>query len=249
LRNSEPNHYATLGLDQQCTEAQVQAAYRILAKRFHPDINPDSPDAIARTREINAAYEVLSDASRRAEYDRERLATEAAGIERPARGAGRTERNVAQDVHLKIEEFLRGTNLDVKVIDPSNPDGPEVYQLIIPPETAPGARFRIPREGAGKAGFVTVRARALPGYQFKVRGSDLRCDLKINFKRAAQGGNEMLRGANGSMLRVPIPPGVASGEVIRIAEEGLPKPRGGRGDLLVRIMYRPEVKITRSSGR
>jgi molecular chaperone DnaJ len=248
LQNSEPDYYATLGLDRKCTEAQVQSAYRILAKRFHPDLNPGSASAMARTQEINAAYETLSDPEKRRAYDEERIARKSAP-KSESRRTGKVERNVAQDVHLKIEEFLRGTSLDVKVIDPGNPDGPEVYQLLIPPETAPGARFRIPREGASKGGFVTVRARALPGYQFKVRGSDLRCDLKINFKRAAQGGYEMLRGANGSMLRVPIPPGVASGEVIRIADEGLPKQRGGRGDLLVRIMYRPEVKITRSSSR
>jgi DnaJ-class molecular chaperone len=43
---------------------------------------------------------------------------------------------------------------------------------------------------------------------------------------------------------VQIPPGVARGEVLRIAGEGLPKSRGGRGDLLVRIVYTPEVRIT-----
>jgi DnaJ-class molecular chaperone len=48
------------------------------------------------------------------------------------------------------------------------------------------------------------------------------------------------------MLRVYIPAGVSRGEVLRLAGQGLPKPRGGRGDLLVRITYRPEVRITRA---
>ena len=47
------------------------------------------------------------------------------------------------------------------------------------------------------------------------------------------------------MLRVPIPRGTARNEIIRIPNEGLPKPRGGRGDLLVRITYRIEVRIRR----
>jgi DnaJ-class molecular chaperone len=51
------------------------------------------------------------------------------------------------------------------------------------------------------------------------------------------------------MVRVQIPPGVGRGAVLRIAGEGLPKPRGGRGELLVRIAYRPEVRTSRVGGR
>jgi molecular chaperone DnaJ len=58
----------------------------------------------------------------------------------------------------------------------------------------------------------------------------------------------MMPGVTGAPLRIQIPAGIARGEVLRIAGEGLPKPRGGRGDLLVRITYRPEVRISRSIG-
>ena len=58
-----------------------------------------------------------------------------------------------------------------------------------------------------------------------------------------------MRGATGNFLRVPVPKKVSRGEIIRLAGEGLPKPRGGRGDLLVRVIYRPEVRITRRSAR
>ena len=96
---------------------------------------------------------------------------------------------------------------------------------------------------------MTVRVKPLPHFRFKVRGSDLRCDLKIKNERATQGGVEMIAGISGGMLRVQIPRSVGRGEIIRIAGEGLPKPRGGRGDLLVRIVYRPEVRISRSARR
>ena len=56
-------------------------------------------------------------------------------------------------------------------------------------------------------------------------------------------------GPTGAPLRVSIPAGVGRAAVLRVSGEGLPKPRGGRGDLLVRITYRPEVRITRSAGR
>ncbi len=249
LNNAEPDYYAVLGLDSKCTNAQIQSAYRILAKRFHPDLNPGSPAAKERTQAINAAYELLSSPSDRRAYDESRAVRTANASRDSAARAGTIERTIAKDVHLRIEDFLRGTALDVKVSDSGNPDGPETYHLIIPPETAPGARFRIPRTGAYKGGFVIVRTKTLPGFRFKVRGSDLRCDLTTNSKRVALGGYETITGATGSPVRVQIPPGIVRGGVIRVAGEGLPKPRGGRGDLLVRVLYRPEVTITRSPRR
>ena len=97
-----------------------------------------------------------------------------------------------------------------------------------------------------EGGYVSVKAKARPDVRFKVRGSDLRCDLRISSQRAAQGGSESVRGLTGNFLRVPIPARLKSGEIIRLVGEGLLKPHGGRGDLLVRVMYRPEVRITRT---
>ncbi len=239
------NHYATLGLDSLCTLEQIRAAYRILAKQHHPDLNPHSPEALRRTQELNAAHEILSDSERRSAYD-----CELAAAKRSApRRSGKIERNLVQEVQLQIEEFLRGTSLEVRVKDPANPGGLEVYELVVPPNTAPGTRFNVPRSDPFGGGFVKVRLRARPGFRFKVRGSDLRCDLRISAQRATQGGVEMVSNATGAKLRVTIPPRVGRGEVLRIPGEGLPKARGSRGDLLVRITYRPEVQISRQTKR
>lgn len=246
LQNTGPDHYSVLGLDRGCTVAQIRAAYRLLSKRHHPDVNHGSSEAVERTRELNAAHEVLSNPESRRAYDRELRAADAPST--PAR-PGKIERNISHDARLRIEDFIRGTSLEVRVNDPANPNGPEIYQLAVPPETAPGTRFRLPRAEPFAGGFVQVRVRALPGFRFKARGSDLRCDLRINSRRATQGGTETIAGATGAPLRVNIPPGVSRGEILRIPAEGLPKPRGGRGDLLVRITYRPEVRISRASGR
>ncbi len=237
---SRPNHYATLGLDRLCSLDQIRAAYRILAKKHHPDLNPGSAAALAHTQDINAAYEVLGDPDLRREYDAERARDEKKA--RPARGT-RSTPNLTQDVHLRLDEFFRGATLDVRVNDPGHTAGAEVYPLTIPPETAPGARFKVPRLDGG---HVIVRVRVRPDHRFKARGSDLRCDLRIHLQRAAQGGTEMVHGPGGNQLRVVIPRGVARGEILRVPGEGLPKPRGGRGDLLVRVTYRPEVRITRA---
>ena len=243
MQRAKTNHYAVLGLDHRCSAEQIRAAYRALTKQFHPDLNRGSTEAHTRTQQLNAAYEILSDPDSRRTYDQS-LAEEAR-LKRTAR-TGKPQSNITQDIHLRLEEFFRGTTLEVRVNDPGNPDGPELYSLQVPPATAPGTRFRIAREGTSSGGHVLVRVRARPDFRFKIRGSDLRCDLRITTRRAAQGGSEFLRGPLGDVIRVPITPGIARGDEIRIEGEGLPKPRGGRGDLLVRIVYTPEVRITRA---
>jgi DnaJ-class molecular chaperone len=239
---AEQNHYATLGLDRRCTLAQIRAAYRLLAKQLHPDLNPNSPAAIQHTQELNAARETLGDPARRREYDRE---LDAGKKSAATQRAGKIQRNISQEINLRLEDFFRGTTREIRVNDPANPVGAEIYQFVIPPNTAAGTRFRLPRNEPFAGGFVQLRLRAMPNFRFKMRGSDLRCDLKISSKRAAQGGVEMIRGISGALLRVQIPPGIGRNEIIRVPGEGLPKPRGGRGDLLVRIIYRVEVHIAR----
>lgn len=239
MEAAKTNCYTVFGLDADCTAEQIRAAYRLLAKQFHPDLNGGSREAEARTQALNLAYETLSDPARRRDYDQE--LADAKKVQRTCSGIAH--RNISQDVHLRIDEFFRGTTREVSVNDPGNLSGKERFELVVPPGTAVGTRFRLNREVGG---VVIIRVLALPHFQFKVRGADLRCDLKINFKRAAQGGEEMVAGPTGARLRVKIPAGVERGEIIRIAGEGLPKLRGGRGDLLARVMYQPEVRIRKA---
>jgi DnaJ-class molecular chaperone len=235
------DHYATLGLDSDCTEADIRAAYRLLAKEHHPDRNGHSVAAHQRTQALNAAYEILSDLENRRAYDESRRAAKPTSS-----GRGSSQRTLAQDVLLPLIDFLRGTRLEIRVADPAAPGETEVYELSVPPETAPGAKFRVPRTNNPHGGVVIVRLKPRPDPRFKVRGSDVRCDLRINAARATQGGTEMVRDIVGNSVRVTIPRHVARGELIRIAAAGLPRSRGGRGDLIVRVQYRPEVKIRRA---
>ncbi len=248
LETADTDHYATLGLDRRCTTAQIRAAYRVLSKRHHPDVNPGSPEALAQMQALNAAHDTLCDPARRRAYDRDLDASTAPAKARE-RESAKIERNISHDARLRPEDFVRGAMIEVRVTDPANSNGTEIFQLEIPPGTAPGERFRLPRAEPFVGGTVTVRVKAAPGFRFKVSGSDARCDLRISPQRAKQGGSEMTQGITGGMLRVQIPPGVGRGAVLRISGEGLPKPRGGRGDLLVRITYRLDVRSSRASGR
>lgn len=75
------NYYQILNIKPTATEDDIKRSYRVLAKRYHPDVNPDAR-AAERFADINEAYDVLSDANKRAEYDRA-IAAEAAAKPRP----------------------------------------------------------------------------------------------------------------------------------------------------------------------
>ena len=61
--------YAVLGVGRSATDDEIRTAYRKLARQLHPDVNPDDAQAEERFRQATAAYEVLSDPARRADYD------------------------------------------------------------------------------------------------------------------------------------------------------------------------------------
>ena len=63
------DYYATLGVPKTASDKEIKAAFRKLARKYHPDVNPGDKSAEARFKEINEANEVLSDATKRKKYD------------------------------------------------------------------------------------------------------------------------------------------------------------------------------------
>lgn len=67
---ADPDPYKVLGVKRGASDRTIKSAYRRLAKSLHPDLNPGDLSATERIKDINAAYSLLSDSARRAEYDR-----------------------------------------------------------------------------------------------------------------------------------------------------------------------------------
>ena len=63
------DYYSVLGVDKNASEDEIKSAYRKLAKKYHPDLNKDNPDAAEKFKEVNEAYEVLGDKQKRSNYD------------------------------------------------------------------------------------------------------------------------------------------------------------------------------------
>ena len=75
------DYYEVLGLERNADDAQIKRAYRQMAKKYHPDVNPGDKEAEEKFKEANEAYSVLSDAQKRARYDQ-------FGHEEPGQGSG-----------------------------------------------------------------------------------------------------------------------------------------------------------------
>ena len=69
MTNMTKNYYKILGLNENCTEQEIKSAYRKLARKWHPDVAGNTDNVVKKFKEINEAYEILSDKNKKAEYD------------------------------------------------------------------------------------------------------------------------------------------------------------------------------------
>lgn len=118
-------------------------------------------------------------------------------------------------------------------------DGPVKIPVKVPPGAVNGQRIVLPGQGPAKvgsrAGDIVISLTVTPDPQFAKKGFNLLSSLDLTEKELAEGCRPVLHSLTGQMLRLNVPPGTKSGTVFKLPAYGLPKPGGGRGDLLVRV--------------
>jgi DnaJ-class molecular chaperone len=220
--------YAQLGVKRGASEAEIKKAYRSLAKQLHPDRNQDNPKAAERFNKITQAYDLLSDADKRARYDRGEIDEEgnpkmsfgggfggggSYGGARPGGGGG--------------FEGYPGAG------GSAGPDLSDLFEGLF--GGAGGARRA---GGSPFGGAAGARPRAA------VKGADVAYRLTVQFTDAATLSPQRVTLADGATIELKLPKGVEDGAKIRLAGKGEKGPAGS-GDAIVTIAIEPHRFFTR----
>jgi DnaJ-class molecular chaperone len=215
------DYYELLGVARNASQADIQKAYRSLARKYHPDMNPDDKSAKKKFQKIQAAFEVLNDPQKREMYDRYGSSFETAGRSR----GGTT--------------WRAGPGAGFGGFSPEDIDLSQFFgeRFGAEPEESGGFAqfFRQFRRGAGTRKAPPGRPR---------RGSDLIHDITIPFTISITGGEVQLAvtrpEGRTKTITVKVPPGIQDGKKIRLRGQGeAPSDSGEPGDILLTVHVEP----------
>jgi DnaJ-class molecular chaperone len=210
------NPYETLGVARDATPDAIRKAYRKLARKHHPDVNPNSKSAEDKFKAVSAAYEVLSDAKRRAAYDEF--------------GDAALEANFDAAKARDHARWQRG-----------GPGGPSGF-----PGGPGGSSGFPGGGGPGGFASDFDFAEMFNRRRGPARGSDLHATFQMELRQAVEGAEVSIDVPEQGTVRVRIPPGADTGSVIRIPGRGSPGPRGGPpGDLVIETEVKPHPVLRR----
>lgn len=221
------DYYDILGVSRDADQSEIKSAFRRLARKHHPDVNPNDPEAEERFKNINEAYEVLSDPEKRQKYDQ--LGSAWKDWERRG-GAGdfdwgqwTTGGPGGQRVHVQY-----GSPQDLEDLFGGGRGGGAFSDFFSQIFGGVGG-------GAGRGGFE-YRQRPRPG-------RDLEQEVSISLEEAFRGTTRLLQ-MNGQRLQVKIPAGATTGTRIRMEGQGQPGAAGGPpGDLYLRVQIEPHPQF------
>jgi DnaJ-class molecular chaperone len=177
------DYYKTLGVERSASPAEIKAAYRKLARKHHPDVNPGNKDAEHRFKEVNEAYQVLSDPEKRKKYDElgadwERGAPEEEVLRRYARaGRGAEFRTGGRGFSDFFEQFFGGRAADFGF----GGGGFENFEFAQTPDGGTA------RGGQGP----TLEAEVSISLADAIRGADRRLDITAQDECDVCGGSGM----------------------------------------------------------
>lgn len=210
--------YSVLGVAKTASADEITKAYRKLAKKLHPDLNPGDKVAEEKFKAISHAYSILKDEEQRGKYDRGEI--DASGQEKPEARYYR--------------EYAGGPGGARYHSSAGYEDMGDFSDLF-------GDMFGGGMRGAGMGG----RSQR-GGARFSMPGQDAQYHLDIPFLDAVNGTKTRITLPDGSTLDVTIPPGVNAGQVLRLKGKGHPGlGEGPPGDALVEVGVRPHPVFKR----
>src|SRR5258708_3361648 len=233
------DYYSTLGVAKTATEKEIKQAYRKLARKHHPDVNPGDKSAETRFKEINEAHEVLGDPPKRKKYDElgaNWRMYEQAGA--PGNAAGFDPSQGGWNVHFG-GGGPQGGGFRTMTED-------EMHDIF--GDANPFSDFFNTFFGGG-VGAEEPRGRASRGRSPSRVGRDVEQEIELGLEDAYKGAMRRLSinfDGHARTVDVRIPPGVTDGSRVRVAGEGEHGIGGAKsGDLYLRIRLVPHPKFER----
>ncbi|MGQ9864073.1 MAG: DnaJ domain-containing protein [Bacteroidia bacterium] len=247
------DYYAVLGVPKTASQEEIKKAYRRLARKYHPDLNPGNKAAEEKFKEIQEAYEVLSNPQTRQKYDQlgqnwkqyENLNwqnfQDLFGQGQPGGWGGFSDffrmffgddlgRSMSPyEVHmpLTLEEAYKGATKSLQL-------GNRLIPVTIPAGVGNG-RLRLKGQ-APDGRDIVLTLEILPHPTFTREGKDLKMKLNVPLYTLVLGGTVEIRHVDGSTLRVRIPPETPDGHKLLLRGKGMPAYKTGTpGDLLVEV--------------
>lgn len=222
---------AALGVDRNASQDDIRKAFRKLARQYHPDVNKDKPGAEAKFKEINEAYEVLSDPDKRRKYD----------------GLGANWKDYESRQRAGQQPYGQGPfapgHFEYYSVDPAH------LEDLFGSESPFSDFFETffgRAGGRGPAGATARRERRQTPRP--ARGPDFEYTLDVSLADVYSGATRVLQlqTPEGQLRRlaVKIPAGVEDGQTIRLGGQGGEGP-AGRGELLIRIHVLPDAHFER----
>ena len=224
--------YTVLGLPKGASEADIKKAFRRAAKIHHPDRNREDPKAADRFAELNSAYELLSDTSKRAQFDRGEIGADGKAAFRGFDGFGQQGgRGGSQQGGPSAEDIFRQFTAGMGGRRPSGAGagGPDPSDIF-------GRMF----------GDTSERAR---GAQRKApppqRGAEAHATMTLTLEEIVEGAPKRVKMPTGRELEIAIPRNVADGQTVRLRGQGYTSPTGGEpGDVMLTIRVLPHDRFT-----
>lgn len=226
------NYYKILGIPEDASEDQIKKAFRKGARKFHPDVNPDNPEAEENFKILNEAHQVLSDPEKRKKYDQF-----GSQWKQHSQTGG-------QPDDFNWSQWATGPAANQTYGQETRRVSPEEFEQIFGQggggfsdffETLFGASA--PRGSRTGAGFQQRETyQPFGGNRAVQQGQDLETPVNISLEDAYHGTSRIIQKGPGDKVKAKIPPGVRTGSRVRLKGKGQPGPGGQPpGDLFLNV--------------